>query len=207
VLEDQWTSYYKPSQNQGRSVEAAKYLVSNLDAIPICFLISITFQGGLKDDLFAKLNNFGSSTFGDELQEYLKAPTIAMVQDPIAWWHAIGDTPLARMGRDFMSAPGMCSKSMLFHMLTLAVAILASSCDVEHAFKYQHALSEESTHAATLLNSWSTFPELILEAEIIQVFKDKSQQLGKRKEGSSVLVETTDDGMDLDESSDIEVVG
>ena len=149
------------------------------------------------------------------MQEYLKVPTIATVQDPLTWWHGIGDMPLAWIGQDFMSAPGMCSQSMLFHTLTLAVAVLASSCDVEHAFlhggltvsKHQHALSEESTCAATLLNSWSTIPGLIPEAKIIQAFKDKSWQLGKKKQGSSVSVETTDDGMDLDETSDIEVIG
>jgi hypothetical protein len=103
---------------------------------------------------------------------------------------------------------------MLFHMSTQAVAILASSCDVERAFshggltvsKHQHALSEESTHAATLINSWSTIPGLIPEAEIIKAFKDKSRRLGKQKQGSSVLVETTDDVMDLDDTSDIKVV-
>ena len=103
-------------------------------------------------------------------------------------------------------------------MLTLIAAILASSCDVERAFshggltvsKYRHALSEESTRAATLLNSWSTIPGLIPEAEIIQSFKDKSRRLGKKKQGSNISVVTTDDGMDLDESnvtSDVEVVG
>jgi hypothetical protein len=70
-------------------------------------LIEPPQQNELQDDLFAELDNFNSSTIGDELEEYLKMPTIASVQDPLAWWHAIGDTPLARMGRDFMSAPGL----------------------------------------------------------------------------------------------------
>jgi len=65
------------------------------------------WQGDLEDDLFTELDNFGSSTIGDELQEYLKAPTIATVKDPFAWWHTVGDMPLAQMGQDFMSAPGM----------------------------------------------------------------------------------------------------
>jgi len=52
-----------------------------------------SFQQSDDDDgLFAELDNFGSSTIGDELEEYLKAPTIATIKDPLAWWHAVGDT-------------------------------------------------------------------------------------------------------------------
>jgi len=115
------------------------------------------------------------------------------------------------MGRDFMSAPGTlrtCAtlSCVLTHTDSCVVAI-ASSCDVERAFsrggltvsKYRHALSDESTRAATLLNSWSKIPGLIPDAEIIQTFKDKSRRLGKKKQGSTETA--TDDGMDIDESA------
>ena len=175
-------------------------------------------QNELQDDLFAELDNFNSSTIGDELEEYLKMPTIASVQDPLAWWHAIGDTPLARMGRDFMSAPGL---NFNWH---LSVALytnssrssLASSCDVERAFskggltisKYRHALTDESAKASVLLDSWSQIPELIPEAEIIKIFKDKFRRdtgVGKQKkllQGSETAEATATASNEGDEGSD-----
>jgi hypothetical protein len=59
-----------------------------------------------ENSLFAELDDFGPTCTQDELEDYLASPTI-VVQDPLMWWHTLGDSPLARMGRDFMSAPGM----------------------------------------------------------------------------------------------------
>ena len=68
----------------------------------------------------------------------------------------------------------------------------ASSCDVERGFsrggltvtKLRHALSDESTRASTVLHAWSEIPGLILEADIIEVFKEKGRRLkGKDKRG------------------------
>ena len=61
------------------------------------------------NDLFAELDNFRASTIEDKIEEYLKAPPIATVLGPLAWQYMMGDNPLAQMGCDFMSAPGMCS--------------------------------------------------------------------------------------------------
>lgn len=49
--------------------------------------------------------------------------------------------------------------------------------------KLRHALSDDSTRASTVLHAWSEIPGLIPEADIIQLFKDKSRRLkGKGKE-------------------------
>jgi len=174
-----------------------------------------SFQQSDDDDgLFAELDNFGSSTIGDELEEYLKAPTIATVKDPLAWWHAVGDTPLAQMGRDFMSAPGDFTYFPPHtDLVANFVVSSASSCDVERAFsrgglnvtKLRHALSEDSTHASTVFHAWSEFPELIPSAEIIQTFQDKAKRLGTQKkdsqasqDSSAMDVDESDDGFDLD---------
>jgi hypothetical protein len=39
------------------------------------------------DDPFAELDNFGLFSVEDELEEYLKAPPILTVLDPLGWWH------------------------------------------------------------------------------------------------------------------------
>ncbi|KAA1476554.1 hypothetical protein DENSPDRAFT_785256, partial [Dentipellis sp. KUC8613] len=60
----------------------------------------------------------------------------------------------------------------------------AAATDVERGFsrggltvtKLRHNLSDESTRAATVLQSWSKVEGLIPEAEIIQVFKSKSER-------------------------------
>jgi len=52
--------------------------------------------------------------------------------------------------------------------------------------KLRHALSDESTRASTVLHAWSEIPGLIPEADIIQLFKDKSRRLkGKGKESDT----------------------
>ena len=61
------------------------------------------------DHFFSDIDNFGKTTVGDAFEDFLSSPPISNVNDlshgPISWWHGIGD-PLARMGLDFLSAPG-----------------------------------------------------------------------------------------------------
>jgi hypothetical protein len=71
---------------------------------------------------------------------------------------------------------------------------LASSCDVERGFsrggltvsKLRHTLSDESTRATTVLNTWSEIPGLIPEANIIQVFKNKCRRINGKEQVESV---------------------
>src|SRR5271155_4985166 len=52
-----------------------------------------------------------------------------------ARWTILGDSPLARMGCDFMSAPGKHHDICISQNITNAIySISASSCDVERAF-------------------------------------------------------------------------
>jgi len=62
--------------------------------------------------LFDALDDFGTDTTTDELEEYLNTPTISTKSlEPLVWWHAIGESnPLARMAIDFLSAPGKSCK-------------------------------------------------------------------------------------------------
>lgn len=90
------------------------------------------------------------------------------------------------MSLDFLSAP-------------------ASSTDVERAFsrggltvsKRRHALSDESTRAATVLSSWASLSGLIPEEEILQVFRDKCK---RPKKGKSNAGEAVEDAIVVDES-------
>lgn len=67
--------------------------------------------------------------------------------------------------------------------------IIASSTDVECAFsmggltvsKLQHSLSDESTHAASILGSWLDLDSAIPRNEIIQLFKDKKRRPKKKQ--------------------------
>jgi hypothetical protein len=57
------------------------------------------------------------------------------------------------------------------------------SCGGLTVTKLRHARSDDSTQASTVLHAWSEIPSLIPEADIIQLFKDKSRHLkGKGKE-------------------------
>ncbi|KAI0709144.1 hypothetical protein C8Q76DRAFT_599002, partial [Earliella scabrosa] len=57
---------------------------------------------------FAKFDEGASSTTIDALEEYFQTPPIPSVADPIKYWHSLndGNTPLARMALDILSAPG-----------------------------------------------------------------------------------------------------
>jgi hypothetical protein len=71
-----------------------------------------------------------------------------------------------------------------------------SSTDIKRGFsrggltvtKLCHNLSDKSTHAATVVHSWSNIEGLIPEQDIIKLFQDKS----KRQKGSSDVI-TVDD--------------
>lgn len=96
-------------------------------------------------------------------------------------------------------------------LVTDLIMSSASSCDVERAFsrgglnvtKLQHALSEDLTHAATVLHAWSEFPELIPSTKIIQIFQDKAKRLGTQKRKG---LASQDSAMDVDESDDPELI-
>jgi hypothetical protein len=116
VLRDQWMTYYKHSQRQSTTIAMAQDpLAVSKSVVPI-FLLTLTATVLPQDDPFAELDNFGSFSVEDELEEYLKAPPISTVLDPLGWWHTMGDTPLAWMGRDYMSAPGICAVCVLFNI-------------------------------------------------------------------------------------------
>ncbi len=61
---------------------------------------------------------------------------------------------------------------------------LATSVDAERSFsrggltvsKLRCNLSDESTHAATVLSAWMSIPGLVPEAKIVQTFADKASR-------------------------------
>ncbi|KAG6913470.1 hypothetical protein DXG01_006654, partial [Tephrocybe rancida] len=67
--------------------------------------------------------------------------------------------------------------------------------DVEHAFshgglmvlKMRHLLLDESMCAATVLGSWTNFPDLVLHDRIVEVFNNKNKHEGKGKEKEAAI--------------------
>lgn len=57
--------------------------------------------------------------------------------------------------------------------------------------KLRHNLSDESTHAATILHSWGSIGDLIPESEIIRAFGDKSKK--DRSSTSTSLIDVVED--------------
>ena len=72
--------------------------------------------------------------------------------------------------------------------------IKATSTEVELAFsrggltvsKHQHNLSDESTHAVTVLGLWANIEGLIPEANIVKMFRDKSKRRDVVNSGSAL---------------------
>ena len=70
--------------------------------------------------------------------------------------------------------------------------------------KLRHALSEDSTCAATVVHAWSEFPELILPAKIIWIFQNKANQLEMQKRKGQASQDSN--AMDPDESYGPELI-
>jgi hypothetical protein len=75
-----------------------------------------------------------------------------------------------------------------------------SSTDIERGFsrgrltvtKLRHNLSDESTHAATMVHSWSNVEGLIPDQDIIKLFQDKSKrQNGGSESSDSIMINDT----------------
>ena len=90
VLREQGSAYYKPFNNLNADTSSQSSI------------------SPARDDFFDELDDFGTVTTVDELEEYLNTPTISTKGlEPLMWWYTIGDSnPLAHMAIDFLSAPG-----------------------------------------------------------------------------------------------------
>jgi len=101
ILREQWRTHYKPAEDNAPSSSVCFSIVVSIETTYLSFLQ----QPNDDDHFFSDIDNFGKTTVGDAFEDFLNSPPISNVNDPISWWHGIGD-PLARMGLDFLSAPG-----------------------------------------------------------------------------------------------------
>jgi len=132
----------------------------------------------------------------DALEDWLATGIIKTTQDAITFWTGMQTSshPLARMGLDYLSIPGMIYFLCICSNLFLS---LATSTDAERSFskggltvsKLRHSLSDESTRASTVLGSWTELEGAIPHAEIIKQFKAKS----KRPKKKARIQENTDE--------------
>ena len=112
VLREQWSSYYKP-HNDSELDPSSQSSSSTLVCFLYCYDSKLSYlitrkQGPTHDDLFDELDNFGTNTTTDELEEYLNTPTISTKGlKPLTWWYATGEfNPLTCMAINFLSALG-----------------------------------------------------------------------------------------------------
>jgi hypothetical protein len=100
ILREQWRTNYKPAEDNDLP-SSVRFQLSSIKAASLSFLQ----QPDDDDHFFSDIDNFGKTSAGDAFEDFLNSPPISNVNDPISWWNGIGD-PLARMGLDFLSAPG-----------------------------------------------------------------------------------------------------
>lgn len=120
--------------------------------------------------MFAEVDNFGRTNAEDALDAYLKSPINAET-DPIKFWVSRLDKDglkisphgaLARMGLDFLSAPGTDLVSLLYFPIAYVMLYVATSTDVECLFshggmqvtKRRHNLSFDTLRCLMVLCSW-----------------------------------------------------
>ncbi|OJT11245.1 hypothetical protein TRAPUB_12245 [Trametes pubescens] len=113
--------------------------------------------------MFATVNGSDKAAKADALESYLESPQQTTVTDPLEHWNLMLQTPeapLARMALDYLSVP-------------------ATSTDAERAFsrghltvsRLRHALNDSSVRAGTVLGSWANIPDLVPEAEVVDLLK------------------------------------
>ncbi|KAL1947002.1 hypothetical protein VTO73DRAFT_13963 [Trametes versicolor] len=139
--------------------------------------------------LFATISNRSQAARQDELDAYLEAPPLSTVEDPLEYWDLVAkssNSPLARMAIDFLTAQ-------------------ATSTDSERSFsrgrltvsRLRHSLSDESVRTGTVLGSWSNIPELVPEAEVVQLLTDKSRK-GKSRAAPAAAAPAGADVIEID---------
>lgn len=114
-------------------------------------------------DHFAAVDTWDASLLGDALDDYLAAPALGSVTNCIVWWLSFGrDGLLCRMTLNFHSTPA-----------SLVDIKRAFSCGGLTVSKLCHWLTAEFIWAATVLNLWSKYNNLVPEELIIKVFTEK----------------------------------
>jgi len=204
MLRKEWEEVYKPTIDPSflkSAAEAApKDPVCISSAFGIC--VNVLFYEDY-DDLFAEIDSFGKNTSEDVLDAYLNAPPDADT-DPIKFWVSRLDKPgekvsprgaLARMGLDFLTAPGK-PFIYLVHFIYSLTYTIATSTDVERLFshggtqvtKRRHNLSFETLRCLMILRSWFE-AGLVPIDEVLEYFRT----LRSRRKGNN------DDGDDEDD--------
>ena len=119
-------------------------------------------------DLFASLGgeNNESTIAVDALEEYLEAPPMKTVSDPLKYWHLALESgsenaALAQMALDYLSMPGEYLVFAIYCSLTdhSVLIHLATSTDAERSFsrgrltvsRLRHSLADEPVRANTVL--------------------------------------------------------
>ncbi|KAF8574540.1 hypothetical protein K439DRAFT_1307735, partial [Ramaria rubella] len=106
----------------------------------------------------------------DELDEYLALPAHPSILDPLQHWEV--QSLVAH------TWPRWCLIICQFLVSS------ATSTDTECAFsgggltvsRMRHSLSDQSTHATSVLVSWASIKGMVPEAEIIQTFQNKKNR-------------------------------
>jgi hypothetical protein len=124
----------------------------------------------------------------DTLEEYLNAPPIPLLADPIGFWlkqqkagEAMGDPSnmaLAQMALDYLSVPG--SFFGISFTQSLILYFMATSVDPECLFsfsggtitKLQNQLSNESARSVVMVGLWGKVGGLLTEQEFEAKIKE-----------------------------------
>ena len=92
MQQEKWSSYYKPCDNSDSdpsSQSSSSTLVCSFVTMIHLYSMKI-IQVPICDDFFDELDDFGTESTIDKLEEYLKTLSISTkVLEPLNWWYAI----------------------------------------------------------------------------------------------------------------------
>ncbi|KAL1937892.1 hypothetical protein VTO73DRAFT_12785 [Trametes versicolor] len=170
LIRDEWRTYYKPKSapvdvgDQGASGKGK----GKAQAPGPGRRSAQQSQDQATIAMFSTINGGDKSAKPNALEAYLEAPQQTTIVDPLQFWNLMLQTPqapLAQMALDFLSVP-------------------ATSTDAERAFSRSHltvsrlchALNNSSVRAGTALGSWANIPDLVPEAEVVELLKAHSRK-------------------------------
>ena len=83
---------------------------------------------------------------GDPIDKWLSTPAPTNVEDGLGWWTPMDQTkdPLARMGLDFLSAPGMINTAMKWDNILTCQCSNINRCRTHILPWWSHCLKNET---------------------------------------------------------------
>ncbi|KAL1942366.1 hypothetical protein VTO73DRAFT_6430 [Trametes versicolor] len=167
LTHDKWTTYYKPMPMPTPAADAPA-AHPNVPAVNASASCNGSGQHSTCHSwypstpaLFVSISGCNKAVL-DELEAYLEAPPLSTMEDLLAYWNIV-----------LKMSPSFLLTTMAINFLTMQATSTDSECLFSSGHliisRLQHSLSKESVRTRTVLGSWCNYPEIVLDAQLVEL--------------------------------------